>query len=131
MDISPEADEYLRAGSELPIEGASSYLFSTKQPEALLRLPVSGGTLVAADALHNWHGDPYFNFAGKVAMKLAGMLEPCRLGGGWLKDMKPEPAQVAGILELDFENVLPGHGQPVIGGAKDKYRAHIERYCGS
>ena len=124
-----EADEYAGATSQLPIEGASLYLFSTAQPEALLRLPAGGGTLVSADAMHNWQADAYFNFPGRVAMRLAGMLQPHRLGRGWLDNMKPEPAELAGILELEFDNVLPGHGQPVIGGAKAKYRPAIERYC--
>lgn len=124
------ADEYLRAGSALPIEGASLYVFSTSVPEAIVRLPVGGGTLVAADAMHNWHSDEYLNLPATLVMKLAGMLKPHRLGGGWLKDLKPDRAEVAGILDLEFDNVLPGHGHPVIGGAKDAYRPHIEDYAG-
>ncbi|MEM6995017.1 MAG: hypothetical protein AAF721_31175 [Myxococcota bacterium] len=123
-----EADGYLGAGDELPLRGASVYVFSTRFPEAILRLPVGGGTLVAADAMHNWHADELFNEAGKTAMTRAGMLRPYRLGGGWLRSLEPAPEEVAGILELEFDNVLPGHGQPVIGGAKDKYRAHIDEY---
>lgn len=130
-EIYFEADRYLGAASELPLRGASLYVFSTKVPEAILRLPVGGGTLVAADAMHNWHADEYFNVAGKLAMKLAGMLKPHRLGGGWLKNLKPNPEEIAGILELGFDNVLPGHGQPVLGGAKDKYRPHIDHYVRS
>ena len=126
-----EPDGYLDATSELPIEGASLTVFSTSVPEALLRLPVGGGTLVAADAMHNWGPDEYFNFAGKLAMRVAGMFKPYRLGGGWLKTHRPDAKEIAGILDIEFDNVLPGHGRAVIGGAKDKYRPHIDEYVSS
>ncbi|MCA9706239.1 MAG: hypothetical protein KDK70_10360 [Myxococcales bacterium] len=44
-----EADAQLRADSALPIEGAELYVFSTRPPEGLLRLPHAGGILVAGD----------------------------------------------------------------------------------
>jgi hypothetical protein len=36
--------------------------------------------------------------------------------------------ELCGILDLEFEHVLPGHGEPVVGGAKEKYRSVIEGY---
>jgi len=126
-----EADQYLEADSPLPIAGASLYPFSTRVPEALLRLPAGGGTLVAADAMHNWDDDAFFNDAGRAGMKAAGMLRPLRLGGGWLENLQPDKNEIAGIVDLEFDNVLPGHGQPVIGGAKDKYRPCIDEYVGT
>lgn len=124
-----EPDAYLSAGSELPIEGASLIVFNTATPEAIVRLPAGGGTLVSADAMHNWGPDEYFNLAGKLAMRAAGMFKPHRLGGGWLKSQKPDRQQVGALLDVEFDNVLPGHGAAVIGGAKDKYRPHIEEYA--
>lgn len=123
-----EADGTLSAASELPVPGASLYVFSTAAPEAILRLPAGGGTLISADSMHNWHADELFNEPAKAAMEEAGMLRPHRLGGAWLAGLQPEPTEISGILELDFDNVLPGHGQPVLGEAKAKYRPHIEEY---
>ncbi len=111
----------------LPIAGASLYRIDTEPSEGILRL--DGGTLITGDSLQNW-GAPnqYFNFFGKVFMRIVGFLKPYQLGPGWVKGLKPDKQQLAGILELDFENVLPGHGDPVLGGAPDKYRPAIEAY---
>ncbi len=35
------------------------------------------------------------------------------------------PQEVAGILELGFDNVLPGHGEVVMGGAAERIRPVI------
>lgn len=61
-------------------------------------------------------------------MKLAGFIKPHRLGPGWIKSTRPDPTQIAQILELGFENVLPGHGEPVLGDAPEKYRPAVQAY---
>ena len=126
-----EADNYLTADSELPIEGASLYTFSCDPPEGILRLDLDGGTLVTGDSLQHWaKADQYFNLAAKAGMYAMGFLTPYALGKGWIGQIKPDKAEVRGILDLDFANVLPCHGEPVLGGAPDKYRPAIERYAG-
>jgi len=127
-----EADREVDADSELPIEGASLYVVHTDPPEAILRIPAGGGTLITADALNHWpRADDYFNFAGSVGMKLGGMIKPHAMMKPWIDKYKPDPAEVAGILELGFDSVLPGHGEVVIGGALEKFRPVIEAYAGS
>jgi hypothetical protein len=127
-----EADQEMDADSELPIQGASLYVVNTAPPEAVLRIPAAGGTLITADALLHWpHADENFNFAGKVGMTLGGMVKPYTMMKPWIDKYKPPRAEVAGILELGFENVLPGHGEAVIGGALEKFRPAIEAYASS
>lgn len=124
-----EPDRYLEAGGELPVAGASLHVVNTDPPEGLLRIEAGGGTLISGDALQNWGTtDDYFNWLGGAFMKVVGFLKPHNLGPGWVKGCKPSPTEVAGILELGFENVLPSHGSPVIGGAVEKYRPVIEAY---
>ncbi len=125
-----QADAEMDAESELPLEGASLYVVNTTPPEAILRIPAGGGTLITADALLHWpHADGYFNVLGKLGMKLGGMIKPFTMMRPWIDKYKPDPDEVAGILELDFDNVLPGHGEPVIGGAREKFRPALEAYA--
>jgi hypothetical protein len=59
-------------------------------------------------------------------MKRFGFFKPYNVGPGWLRFASPSADDVRSILQLDFEHVLPGHGDAVIGGAKEKYRPAIE-----
>lgn len=124
-----EADHHLDETSPLPIEGASLYIVHTTPPEGILRLPAGGGTLVTADALTHWPAaDAYFNFAGKMGMKLAGMMKSYGMMPPWADKYHPPKAEVAGILELEFNHVIPGHGEFVQGGAVEKFRPFLEAY---
>ena len=107
-------------------------MFSTRPPEAVLLLPHAGGTLISGDSLQNWATtDPYFNLAGKLGMEKMGFIAPCQLGPGWIQNQEPDPAQLRAILELEFDNLLPAHGTPVLGGAREAFRPSIEAYAES
>lgn len=123
-----EPDEWLNEGSTLPIADASLKVFTTsKPPEAICRLAREGGILITGDTLqHAPTPDEYYSFLAKIMMKRMGFMKPHNVGPGWLRFAQPTVADVRSILDLDFEHVLPGHGAPVIGGAKDKYRPAIE-----
>lgn len=131
--FDPKAEPYFEpdvrfdATSSLPISGAKVHLFRSTPPEALLVLPVHGGTAIAGDALQNWSGtDAYFSWLGSVVMRMMGFMKPFNVGPGWLAQCKPPPEDLRAVLTLSFENVLPSHGTPVIGGAREKYRSAIE-----
>lgn len=124
-----KADHELEADSPLPIEGASLHVIHSDPPEAILRIPAGGGTLITADALQNWpQADEHFNFLGKVGMGMGGMVKPLTMMKPWIDKYTPPKDEVAGILDLDFDNVLPGHGEPVLGGAREAFRPAIEAY---
>ncbi|MCH9686637.1 MAG: hypothetical protein K0V04_34715 [Deltaproteobacteria bacterium] len=126
-----EADVAMTEQTELPLSGARLHVLPTRPPEGLLRLPSRGGVLVAGDALQNWATtDRYFSFAGKLMMKAMGFIKPHNLGPGWVRAAKPTVEAVRAILDLEFEHVLPAHGEPVIDGAKDEFRRVIEAYAG-
>ncbi len=123
-------DKYLEVGGELPVPGATLYRFDTDPPEALLRIDAGGGTVISGDSLQNWGTtNRYFSLAGKLGMKMAGFLKPHQLGKGWLNSGKPSVEQIRGILGLDFQNLLPAHGDPVMGDAPEKFRPAIEAYA--
>lgn len=126
--VYTEPDAWLREDSPLPIEGARLKLFaSSKPPEAVLLIDRHGGILVTGDSLqHTPAPDEFYNFPAKLVMKRFGFMKPHNVGPGWLQFAHPTAADVRSVLELEFEHVLPGHGDAVIGGAKDKYRPSIE-----
>jgi len=84
--------------------------------------------VISGDCLQHWAvPDEYFSWLGRTMMKMMGFIKPHNIGPGWLKQCKPPKDQLRAILELPFANVLPAHGAPVIGDARERYRAAIER----
>ena len=121
-------DVYVDEGSALPVAGARLMRIECTVGEGILLLERDGGIAVSGDALQNWQrADEYFSPASRVLMKWMGFLKPCNVGPGWLKQGKPDPRDLRRILELPFEHVLPAHGNPVLGNAREKYRPAIER----
>lgn len=121
-------DVEMDAATELPLGGARLHLFRSDPPEALLLLERSGGVCVSGDCLQHWaEADRYFNFLGRTMMKMAGFLRPHNLGPGWLKQGKPPKEDLARILDLPVEHVLPAHGAKILGGAREKFRPAIEK----
>lgn len=122
-----EPDEWFDAASTLPLPNARVHIFGSKPPEGLVVLERDGGIALAGDSLQNWESvDSYFNFPGSVMMRMMGFIKPCNVGPGWLSQCKPPADDLRAVLDLTFEHVLPSHGEPVIGGARDKFRAAIE-----
>jgi hypothetical protein len=116
------------ATTALPIAGAKLYVIASEPPEGLLVLERSGGVAIAGDALQHWHAaDAYFNLPARLVMRWMGFIAPYNVGPGWLKRCKPPKAELRGILDLPFDNVLPSHGEPVLGDARALFRPAIER----
>jgi hypothetical protein len=119
------AHHEMEPASELPIPGAKLFQFDSNPPEGMLLV---GDTIISGDCLQHWAtSDEYFSFLGTAMMKMMGFIKPHNVGPGWLKQCKPPKDQLRAILDLPFTNVLTAHGGAVIGGARDHYRAAIER----
>lgn len=122
-----EPDERYETGSTLPIAGAVVHLIHSSPPEAVLVVPAHGGVAITGDAMQNWaKTDPFFNLPAKWMMKVMGFIKPCNVGPAWLKQCKPPASDLRAILDLPFDKVLPSHGFPVLGGAREAYRAAVE-----
>ena len=128
LDPYMEPDEWLSEASALPIADAKLKVFSTSNPpEAVCVLQRHGGILIAGDSLqHTPAPDEFCNWPAKVMMKRFGFWKPYNVGPGWLQFAHPTASDVRSVLDLEFEHVLPGHGAPVVGGAKGKYRPALE-----
>ncbi len=121
------ADVEMHDTTELPISGAKLYSIAATPPEGLLWLEREGGILISGDCLQNWREpDAYFSTFAKPMMRLMGFIKPHNIGPAWLKGTKPPVNQLLGILDFEFEHVLPAHGTPAQVGAKASYRPRIE-----
>ena len=126
------ASDHALKGKECPpLPGAHLHHFGTHPPEAALLLPNHGGVLVPGDVLHNWCAPGrHFNLPGQLLFRGFGMVGPVRVAKPWIALVKPDPARVHALLDLNFRHVLPLHGDPVLGDAKAKYRAAIKAVGG-
>ncbi len=121
-------DRVLDADSPLPIAGARLFIYESNPREGLIILDRDGGIVIAGDSLQNWHTpNQHFSFFAGPVMRVLGYIKPCNVGPGWLKLGKPPAADLARVLELSFEHVVPVHGDLVTGGAKEKFRPALER----
>jgi hypothetical protein len=85
-----------------------------------------GGCLHSCDAFVNMGVDQNHNW---LTAKLSKFLpDPTFIGPNWIKFAKPPGSAMKAILEQNFENFVPAHGNPVLGGAKEKLRDYIENY---
>ena len=123
-----QPDAWLTEESELPLEDGELKIFKTcHPPEAALLLKREGGILITGDSLQNTaQADEFVNFVARKMMGKMGFFKAYNVGPGWLQFAKPAKAEVRSLLDLDFAHVLPGHGDPVINDAKEKYRAALE-----
>ena len=118
-----EADVWMSDTTDLPIKNAElKTIDKAHPPEGLLLLKQDGGILISADVLQNMPiPDKHMNFMAKFMMKRMGFFHAYNVGPAWLRFSKPSRASIRSILELEFDHVLPSHGEPGIGDAKAKY----------
>ena len=123
-----QPDVWLTEESELPLKNCTLKIFKTPHPpEAVLLLKRDGGILVTGDSLQNTpEADEFVNLPARLMMGKMGFFKACNVGPGWLQFAKPANSEVRSLLDLEFAHVLPGHGDPVIDNAREKYRPALE-----
>ncbi len=125
-----EADEDLDSDRLPPLPQARLFRFSTTPPEGVVILPLAGGTAISGDSFQNW-ADPekHFNEAGREQFGSWGFIGPAKLGPGWVRNHHPDPAELQALLDLGFANLVPSHGDPLLSGASEAYRAEVVAYA--
>ncbi|AEC51479.1 hypothetical protein PNA2_0563 [Pyrococcus sp. NA2] len=64
-------------------------------------------------------------FVGDLLMEKDGRLE--EIPQQYSQDPKMNRQRIMELLEIDFENLMPAHGEPVIGSGKEKLKELVER----
>jgi len=99
---------------------------ASKVKEAVLVSRDEGGCLHSCDAFVNMGTDPNHNW---LTAKLSKFLPtPTYIGPNWIKVAKPPKTSIEAALQYDFENFIPAHGEPLLGGAKQTLTAYMESY---
>jgi len=128
-EVYMEADIQLTEESQLPLPNAELKLIHTNgTPEGVICINDEGGILVTGDSLQNTpEPNEYVNFFARIIMKKRGFFHAFNVGPAWLENAKPAASDLKSIfLDSEYANVIPGHGDPVTGSAKEKYRPAVE-----
>lgn len=124
-----------RLGPGVPTEGAIVVELPGigGGPECALWIPAGNGTLITCDALQNHEGkEPHASALARALTPLLGFKGGVLVAPMWRKIRKMATGEAisrafAPLLTHRFENLVTGHGPPVIGGADKLARAAVER----
>ena len=127
-----EPTAMLIPGGPMPVSDATLFRFeTTKLPETVIRLDRHGGVLIACDALQNWvQPDAFFSEESKAMMTQMGFFTPANVGPVWMQAAQPGAEDFARLAQVPFAHVFCGHGEPLLHGAQDAYRATFARLFG-
>lgn len=120
-------------GPEGPVKGGTviDYGELAGWREAGYLVPLGGGTLVTCDAIQNQCDTEGSNFMGRLTSSLMGFKGGVINPPMWRRFQKckgPDLARaLSGLVELEFENLVTGHGPPVSGGAAEQVRRAIQQ----
>jgi hypothetical protein len=104
--------------TDAPLETKVFSFESIDAPEAILLLPEHGGSAVSCDSLQNWAAaDEYFDAESAHKMRELGFIQPCNIGPGWRMATRPASSDFERLAKLQFANLLPAHGTPILGDA--------------
>jgi hypothetical protein len=107
--------------------GARVFVFrSAKYPEAALRLPHGGGTLVTCDAIQNWaSADRFFSPETAAVFEAQGLIAPANIPSTWLGACAPARDDFERLLALDFKHLVTAHGEPLLDDAHARIAARV------
>jgi hypothetical protein len=120
-------------GAEGPVAGGVVVDFGDTGGwrECAYLVPNGGGTLVTCDAIQNCADTEGASFLGRIVTSVMGFKGGVVVPPMWRRFQKVSGTRVreklSGLLELSFENLVTGHGPPVVGGADALVRSAIER----
>ena len=131
----PKTDEVLREGGPLPIPDAQLFVFrEAAKPECCILLPRGDGLLISCDSIQHWESTSNCTLLAKGVTHLMGFMHPANIGPPWKKMMTKPGGSLRPdfdrLLELPFDSLVGGHGQPLVGGAHEALRSTVTRVFG-
>ena len=95
---------------------------------------MGGGTLVTCDAVQNCEDLEFASLGGKIMTSVMGFRGGVIVPPMWRRFQKVSGAglreKLSQLAELSFENLVTGHGPPVVGGADRQLRNAIQTASG-
>lgn len=128
---SPRSYQILADFGAFPVSSVDILEFrNAALPECALLLKRDGGILVTCDSLQNHENWNRSSFLTRIVAGMMGFSLRLLVGPPWKKHQtKPNGSLLPDferLLEIDYEHLIGAHGQPCIGGAKEKVRAAVE-----
>ncbi|TNE91536.1 MAG: hypothetical protein EP330_04845 [Deltaproteobacteria bacterium] len=126
------ADVVLGPETEQPVPWMQTFAFQhTVGKELALLLDRGDGILVTCDAVQHWDELAHCSFIARAATRFMGFnARPAQIGPPWRKQMTPKGGSLEPdfrrLLELEFDTVVGGHGEPLVGGAREALRATVD-----
>lgn len=116
VDRPVKVEATLVAGNEGPLKDTSVVVFeSIPAPEAVLCLHRNGGILISCDSLQNMTGpDEFFDPPSTEIMDKRGFFRRGNIGPAWRARLQPKVTDFERILALEFQHLLPAHGDPLL-----------------
>ncbi len=120
-----ETSYLLKEDGALPFNGASFFSYHTSSmAEGLILIEQEGGILISADSLQNWQqGDPLFSEAAATRMQSLGFMRNANVGPEWRRMCEPKAEDFVRVKNLNFQHLLPSHGNPILNSAKQQFSA--------
>lgn len=125
-------DHALTVGGPMPFADASLFVFETaNKPEGILHIDREGGILVSCDSLQNWaEVDQYFDEPTAASMTQTGFIKPANIGPAWRQNTQVQASDFQRLGKVEFRHLLPAHGPPIQGDAKEQLTATFAREFG-
>jgi hypothetical protein len=127
----PPFTQSIQEDGPFPIPGARVIIFNHAQrAECVVCLP-QHRLLLTCDSVQHYENDSLISPLAKLVMYPMGFFTPCVIGPIWLKASTPPGeslrADFERVLQLDFDNLIAGHGTLKRGGAKAALAKNVAR----
>lgn len=120
-DGCPPLDKPLTEDGEGPFpEMKLLKLKNVKVPEVVIWIPDNGGTVLTCDFIQNTlEPSNLASFVGRIISRRMGFVGECRCVPMWVSiNGKNHLEDYERMLEWEFENLIPAHGEAKVGNAK-------------
>jgi hypothetical protein len=109
-----------------------AFLFrDTRRPEAVVKLPYANGLLLVCDSVGNFRSTDGFSALARLLMP--GGVAPCTVASStWRRQMRKRGGpslrgDFERLLALDFDGLVPAHGDVMLAGARDALSRSVAR----
>jgi hypothetical protein len=110
----------------------SSTSLCRRHPETALLLARDGGILVTCDAIQNWSvADAFFSAETAAMFEAQGLIREANVPSTWLGACEPRRDNFERLLDFQFCHLVSAHGEPLVGDARTKVRASVQRVFGA
>jgi hypothetical protein len=134
----PPIDQTMHEGEALPFPHARLFVFDHMvEPEGVILLEQGPGILLTVDSIQSYSTPPHMPHTSKLArllLPLRGFPDRTIIGPVWMQTVVTDRAgmrqEFQRLLQLEFDQLLSGHGVFLQSGAKAEVQAAFDTMFG-